>query len=250
VTCRRFPFAIISTLLFLSMVPAAAHAETVLITGANSGIGLEFTKQYLTRGWTVIATHRRADVPPTLAELDAFLAKLEGRLNRVRLWDFDVPGSAKTFTNAAAAAGTNTMTLTGASIGDILAGEYIGGDGRPHLITDLAIAGSNLVATVKPHFETDIALGAATYQKVTGLFRLTSDDAANNFNAGLSSRGIFAKSGRSPISRSIDLRQSSMMVSVVRARKSILSIPVFSRSDMTNWVVSSSFCPLQTGTSS
>jgi NAD(P)-dependent dehydrogenase (short-subunit alcohol dehydrogenase family) len=46
-------------------------AETVLITGANSGIGLEFAKQYAARGWTVIATHRRSDIPDTLAELTA-----------------------------------------------------------------------------------------------------------------------------------------------------------------------------------
>jgi NAD(P)-dependent dehydrogenase (short-subunit alcohol dehydrogenase family) len=67
---RRYRFAFIAILTLL-VVPGAASAETVLITGANSGIGLEFTKQYLTRGWTVIATHRRADVPPTLAELSA-----------------------------------------------------------------------------------------------------------------------------------------------------------------------------------
>lgn len=46
-----------------------AQAETVLITGANSGIGLEFSKQYAARGWTVIATHRRNQIPETLAEL-------------------------------------------------------------------------------------------------------------------------------------------------------------------------------------
>ena len=39
-------------------------AETVLITGANSGLGLEFTKQYAAKGWTVIATHRRREIPP------------------------------------------------------------------------------------------------------------------------------------------------------------------------------------------
>jgi len=44
-------------------------AETVLITGANSGIGLEFSKQYAQKGWTVIATHRRAEIPDTLKEL-------------------------------------------------------------------------------------------------------------------------------------------------------------------------------------
>jgi NAD(P)-dependent dehydrogenase (short-subunit alcohol dehydrogenase family) len=44
-------------------------AQTVLITGANSGIGLEFSKQYAENGWTVIATHRRDEIPDTLAEL-------------------------------------------------------------------------------------------------------------------------------------------------------------------------------------
>ena len=49
------------TIVGLSLIgAAAAHAQTVLVTGANSGIGLEFTKQYLARGWTVIATHRRS----------------------------------------------------------------------------------------------------------------------------------------------------------------------------------------------
>jgi NAD(P)-dependent dehydrogenase (short-subunit alcohol dehydrogenase family) len=48
-----------------------ANAETVLITGANSGLGLEFTKQYAAKGWTVIATHRRRELPPSLAEVVA-----------------------------------------------------------------------------------------------------------------------------------------------------------------------------------
>lgn len=48
-----------------------AGAETVMITGSNSGIGLEFAKQYADRGWTVIATHRRPGIPPTLADLQS-----------------------------------------------------------------------------------------------------------------------------------------------------------------------------------
>jgi len=69
----RRPFALITTLfvLSLSLAANAASAQTVLVTGANSGIGLEFTKQYLARGWTVIATHRRSEVPQTLADLSA-----------------------------------------------------------------------------------------------------------------------------------------------------------------------------------
>ena len=52
-------------------VPTAAAADTVLVTGANSGLGLELVKQYAAKGWTVIATHRRDDVPETLAAVVA-----------------------------------------------------------------------------------------------------------------------------------------------------------------------------------
>jgi NAD(P)-dependent dehydrogenase (short-subunit alcohol dehydrogenase family) len=45
------------------------RADTVLITGANSGLGLELTKQYAAKGWTVIATHRRNDLPESLADV-------------------------------------------------------------------------------------------------------------------------------------------------------------------------------------
>lgn len=55
----------------LSSLAPGARAETVLITGANAGIGLEFATQYAARGATVIATHRRDRIPETLAELSA-----------------------------------------------------------------------------------------------------------------------------------------------------------------------------------
>ena len=48
---------------------ATAAADTVLITGANSGIGLEFAQQYAAKGWTVIATHRHDGTPESLAAL-------------------------------------------------------------------------------------------------------------------------------------------------------------------------------------
>ena len=46
-------------------------APTVLITGSNRGIGLEFVKQYSERGWNVIATARK---PQDATELQALAA--------------------------------------------------------------------------------------------------------------------------------------------------------------------------------
>lgn len=61
----------LATFLAFSALAPFAVAETVLITGANVGIGLEFATQYAARGATVIATHRRDTVPDTLAALAA-----------------------------------------------------------------------------------------------------------------------------------------------------------------------------------
>ena len=60
-------------------------AETVLITGANQGIGLEFAKEYAARGWTVIATHRRGTTPEELAQLAAKYPKV--RIERMDVTD-------------------------------------------------------------------------------------------------------------------------------------------------------------------
>lgn len=54
----------------LARPPAASG--TVLITGSNRGLGLEFTKQYAARGWKVIATARN---PEAATELRAIAAK-------------------------------------------------------------------------------------------------------------------------------------------------------------------------------
>lgn len=67
----------------LLALPLLASAQTVLITGANSGIGLEFARQYAQKGWNVIATHRRSAPPKALVDLAA------GHRN-VRIEELDV----------------------------------------------------------------------------------------------------------------------------------------------------------------
>lgn len=64
----RLTLLLLSTLLTLS---AAATAKTVLITGGNRGIGLEFVRHYADAGYTVIATARN---PATADDLNAMAA--------------------------------------------------------------------------------------------------------------------------------------------------------------------------------
>jgi len=53
-----------------------------LITGANRGLGLEFTRQYLADGWHVFATCR---VPASGAELQRLAKKAHGKLDIVAM---------------------------------------------------------------------------------------------------------------------------------------------------------------------
>jgi|HubBroStandDraft_5_1064220.scaffolds.fasta_scaffold33351_2 NAD(P)-dependent dehydrogenase (short-subunit alcohol dehydrogenase family) len=78
---------LIRMVLAFAMIAAAggAAAQTVLITGANQGIGLEFAKEYAARGWTVIATHRRTSTPEELAKLAAKYPKV--RIERMDVTD-------------------------------------------------------------------------------------------------------------------------------------------------------------------
>jgi NAD(P)-dependent dehydrogenase (short-subunit alcohol dehydrogenase family) len=64
-----------------------AHAATVLITGADRGLGLEFTRQYAARGDTVIATCRR---PGSAMDLQA----LASRNSRIQIQQLDVSDDA------------------------------------------------------------------------------------------------------------------------------------------------------------
>ncbi len=57
---------------------------TVLITGANRGLGLEFARQYAAEGWRVIATARSPDGAVALHELAAATGE------RVQVYGLDV----------------------------------------------------------------------------------------------------------------------------------------------------------------
>jgi len=50
---------------------ADGYIPTTLITGANRGIGFEFAKQYLAKGWRVIATCRKPEAADDLTTLQA-----------------------------------------------------------------------------------------------------------------------------------------------------------------------------------
>lgn len=66
------------TLLASTLVRADDYVPTVLVTGANRGIGLELTRQYAARGWKVIATARK---PAEAAELASLASKSGGKVS-------------------------------------------------------------------------------------------------------------------------------------------------------------------------
>ena len=82
---RTFVGLVIISALAASPARAAEDAATytVLITGANRGIGYELARQYAERGWTVIATARK---PKDALDLQ----KLAAERNNVRIEKLDV----------------------------------------------------------------------------------------------------------------------------------------------------------------
>jgi NAD(P)-dependent dehydrogenase (short-subunit alcohol dehydrogenase family) len=77
---KNLMLATIALAALATCLPALAGIEpgktTVLVTGANRGIGLEYVRQFASRGWNVIATARK---PAEATELQA-LAKQNGRI--------------------------------------------------------------------------------------------------------------------------------------------------------------------------
>jgi NAD(P)-dependent dehydrogenase (short-subunit alcohol dehydrogenase family) len=73
----KIGFAIVLMLPALSALAADTDLRTLLITGSNRGIGLEFVRQYSAAGWQVIATCRTPDSATELNELAASNSRIK-----------------------------------------------------------------------------------------------------------------------------------------------------------------------------
>jgi hypothetical protein len=121
------------------------------------------------------------------AVLDALFARLRGRANRIGVYDFRRPTMRDANTSAAgnlaASAGSFSMTITGLDPGaSLLAGDYIGGDGRPHILVADAVADGSGQATVffEPALRAAVGANAAVFGNPVGWFRLQSEDTGAN----------------------------------------------------------------------
>lgn len=120
--------------------------------------------------------------------LDAIVAKLKGRQNRIAIYDFRRPLIRSTLWrstagNTAASLGATGLTITGLTPGmKVHAGDYVGGDARPHIILDDVTANTGGEATIsfEPPLSAAIGTNAAIFGNPTGLFRLASDDSGEN----------------------------------------------------------------------
>lgn len=72
-----FSMTVVLLLLSAGLPASADESGTVLITGANRGIGLELARQYAADGWQVIGTARRPDAADDLSDLDVTIMQLD-----------------------------------------------------------------------------------------------------------------------------------------------------------------------------
>ncbi|TZG26510.1 hypothetical protein [Sphingomonas montanisoli] len=122
------------------------------------------------------------------AAIDAFLAQVGGGANRVLTHDWRRPtrsGPATGVgTNSPAAKGATSMTWIGLQANTLAfrRGDYVGGDGRAHIVTAdvLTTAGGVAMVPFVPPLETAIAAGAGTYTEVKSRFEIRDDDAGAN----------------------------------------------------------------------
>ena len=76
--------AVVTAMIFISMNEVSAEesgsdgeARTVLITGANRGLGFEFARQYSAAGWRVIGTARKPATATDLKDLGVRVLQLD-----------------------------------------------------------------------------------------------------------------------------------------------------------------------------
>lgn len=149
--------------------------------------------------------------------LDALIVQMQGGLNRIALWDFRRPypialrdyyarfaGARYSFTdgstfqggahfivpgevepgNLPAAAGATEMTFEGlpASTRVFQWGDYIGGDGRTHIVLDEVFSDAGGRATVRfePPLASAVARDGANVLRPKSWFQLRSEDAGQN----------------------------------------------------------------------
>lgn len=122
---------------------------TVLITGANRGLGLEFTRQYLDAGAVVIATARD---PAAAVDLARIGAQCADRLDSVPL---SLPDEAGIASLAAHVAQRNCrLDLIVSNAGILVSGERFGGVRLADLATSFAVNAAGpllLVQALAPH---------------------------------------------------------------------------------------------------
>lgn len=138
------------------------------------------------------------------ARLDSLIADLQGGLNKTVFHDFRRPrplqpqARVAALTARAATKGATALTIDGFAPRGLAfsLGDYVGGDGRPHIVSAAAtIAASGVISGagtiyadatgaaivgLNPPLSADVAAGTVLTWPVTGRFTLSSEDAGQN----------------------------------------------------------------------